>query len=107
MIKSSPFSFRISDKAVDEAFKEYLRRKVQKRTKFYAVIVIMALVFYALDLGVNLFLLFNCVGSISSLIAVWVTARHLWTVDYFFLFSSIHLAVGMAFKYYLQEQDQD
>ena len=89
-MKVSSWSFKIEDKAANDAFKTYLRQKVRDRIKFLVAISAVFLLGNAFY-GSIAMMWTNTATLFILLSAWWVTARHLWTIDYFFLLFTLVL----------------
>jgi hypothetical protein len=97
-INVSKTTFQIGDSALNLAFKDYLRRSVQNRIKFYIIFIAIFAILGILE-GHGLFIMFNITYLVTGLVGWYVSARHLWTVDYFILLFSLEISLGGTFKY--------
>ena len=78
----SRFNFSINDKSVNDAFKNYLRRSVLSRIKFFVCGLTIFAAIAGYNRGLDLLFSYNIVYLVTSLVAWYVTKRHLWTIDY-------------------------
>jgi hypothetical protein len=99
-MKVSKWSFKIEDKVADDAFKMYLRQSVQHRIKFIAALNVLFIIIQSASGEFTAAISFNVCYVLISLIAWWVTARHLWTVDYFSLLVALLQSVGITYNHF-------
>jgi hypothetical protein len=88
LVSVNKTTFQINDSELNEAFKGYLRRSVQDRIKFYILVIAVFAIVAIFDTQ-GFMIVFNIVYLVTGVISWYVTARHLWTVDYFILLFSV------------------
>jgi hypothetical protein len=100
-------SVDISNKEINDALKNYLRRSIVNRIKYYIGILVLMAVLVLYRNGLDFMIFYNIVYLVTGITGWYVTKRHLWTIDYFIFIFSIQIFFGLTIKRILLDKGSE